>query len=120
MTVHSSKSIVLAVALALGGGAALAQKPDKPVNTGQEANSREAVRAEAREAARNTTDTTVPPGEASTMTNHQPNMQLLPISNRSRAEVRQEVMPPAKPRFGDKGERSVVPTNPQGKVATPQ
>ena len=112
------KSLMLAVALSLGGGAALAQKPEKAPNTGQMPNSREAVKAEARGASRNTATTPVPAGEASTMTNHQPNMQPLPISERSRAEVRQQTIH-EKPRFGDKGERSTVPTNPQGKVGTP-
>lgn len=111
------KSVLLALALTLGGGgAALAQKPDKPVNTGQQPNSREEVKAEARAAARNSANTNVPPGgEASTMTNHQPNMQPVPISERSRAEVRQQAMP-EKPRFGDTGERSSIPTNPAGKT----
>jgi len=112
-------SLMVALVLSLGGGAAVAQKPDKPVDTGQMPNSREEVRAEARAATRNTANTPVPSaaGEASTMTNSQPNMQTLP-SERSRADVRQG-MYASRPRFGEPGERSTVPTNPGGKVGTP-
>jgi len=115
------KSLMLAVALSLGGGAAMAQKPDKAVNTGQMPNSREAVKAEARAVSRNTATTDVPAvaGEASTMTNHQPNMQPAPVSSTTRAEVRAETYH-QKPRFGEKGEKSTIPTNPPGKMATPQ
>lgn len=113
------KSLMLAAALSLAGGAALAQKPDKPVDTGQVPNSREAVKAEAREAARNTTNTSTPPGEASTMTNHQPNMQPAPISGTTRAEVRQQTYH-EKPRFGETGEKTAIPNNPRGKMGTPQ
>lgn len=115
------KSLMLAVALSVSGGAALAQKPDKPVDNGQMPNSREAVKAEAREATRNTANTNVPSaaGEASTMTNHQPNMQPVPISDKSRAEVRAQVMP-RKPQFGETGEKTGIPTNPVGKMATPK
>lgn len=115
------KSALLALMLSVGGGVALAQKPDKPANTGQMPNSREAVKAEAREASRNTANTSVPSvaGEASTMTNHQPNMQPVPISNKTRAEVRQETYH-QKPRFGETGEKTGIPTNPPGKMGTPQ
>jgi hypothetical protein len=114
------KSLLLAVALSLTGGAALAQKPDTAVNNGQMPNSREAVKAEARAASRNTATTNVPAvaGEASTMTNHQPNMQTSPISDKTRAEVRQETYH-RKPQFGEKGEKSTIPTNPPNKMATP-
>ncbi|MGR4868520.1 hypothetical protein ACIPRI_06590 [Variovorax sp. LARHSF232] len=113
-------SLMVALVLSLGGGAALAQKPEKPVDTGQMANSREEVRAEARAAVRNTANTPVPSaaGEASTMTNNQPNMQTLPSVEASRADVRQGLFA-SRPRFGETGERSTVPTNPDGKVATP-
>ncbi|SFM29512.1 hypothetical protein [Variovorax sp. OV329] len=115
------KSLMLAVALTVSGGAALAQKPDKTVETGQMPNSRDAVKAEARAATRNTANTSVPSaaGEASTMTNNQPNMQPVPPSDKSRAEVRAEVMP-KKPQFGEIGEKTGIPTNPVGKMATPK
>ncbi len=113
-------SLMVALVLSLGGGATLAQKPEKPVDTGQMPNSREEVRAEARAAVRNTANTPVPSaaGEASTMTNNQPNMQTLPSVEASRADVRQGLFA-SRPRFGETGERSTVPTNPDGKVATP-
>ncbi len=115
------KSLVLAVALAASGGAALAQKPDAPANTGQMPNSREAVKAEARTATRNTANTNVPSaaGEASTMTNNQPNMQPAPISDTTRAEVRAQTYH-QKPQFGDKVEKTDIPTNPPNKMATPK
>jgi hypothetical protein len=114
------KSLLLALVMSLGcGGAALAQKPEKPVDTGQMPNSREAVREEAREAARNTTNTAVPPGEASTMSNHQPNMQTV-IPDRSRADARADLRM-NRPRFGETGQRTDVPTNPtDGEVGTPK
>lgn len=115
------KSALLAMVLSLGGGVALAQKPDKPVDTGQMPNSREAVKEEARQVPHNTANTSVPAaaGEASTMTNGQPNMQRLPNAERSRADVRQEARQ-QRPRFGDKGEKIAVPTNPPGNQGTPQ
>ena len=115
------KSLMLAVALAVGGGAAMAQKPDKPVNNGQMPNSREAVRAEARQASRDTANTSVPAqaGEASTMTNRQPNMQPPPASGKTRAEVSQETYH-QRPMFGDKGEKTAIPNNVPGKMGTPQ
>lgn len=115
------QNLVLAVALAVSSGAALAQKPDKPVDTGQMPNSREAVKAEARQASRNTTTNSVPAvaGEATTMTNHQPNMQPAPISDTTRAEVRQQTYH-QKPQFGDKLEKTGIPTNPPSKAATPK
>ena len=118
---HCMKSLMLAVALSLAGGAAMAQKPDKAVNNGQMPNSREAVKAEARQASRNTANTNVPAqaGEASTMTNHQPNMQPPPNSGKTRAEVSQETYH-QKPMFGEKGEKTAIPSNPPGKMGTPQ
>ena len=115
------KSALLAAMLSLAGGTALAQKPDKPANTGQAPVSREAVKEEARQVSRNTANTNVPAtaGEATTMTNHQPNMQALPISNTSRAEVRAQTYH-QKPQFGQTGEKTGVPTNPPGKMGTPQ
>lgn len=115
------KSALLAAMLLAGSGVALAQKPDKPANTGQAPVSREAVKQEARQASRNTANTSVPAvsGEASTMTNHQPNMQPVPISSKTRDEVRQETYH-QKPRFGQTGEKSGIPTNPPGKMGTPQ
>ena len=117
MRFDSRKSLLLALVMAFGGGAALAQKPDKPVDTGQMPNSREAVRAEAYEAARNTSNTAAPGGEASTMSNSQPNMQtVIPEGSRSQAQVM-----PSRPRFGETGERPNAPTNPtDGDVATPR
>ena len=115
------KSALCAVMLLAGGGVALAQKPDKPANTGQAPVSREAVKQEARQASRNTANTNVPAvgGEASTMTNHQPNMQPVPVSGKTREEVRQETYH-QKPHFGQTGEKTGVPTNPTGKTGTPQ
>lgn len=113
------KSALLAVMLSLAGGTALAQKPDKPANTGQAPNSREEVKQEARQASRNTANTNVPAGEASTMTNSQPNMQPVPISGKSRAEVREQTRH-QKPQFGQTGEKTGIPTNPPGKMGTPQ
>jgi hypothetical protein len=108
----SFKTLLLAGALAVSSGAALAQKPDKPVDYGQVPNSRESVKAEAREAARNSANTLVPGGEASTMTNHQPNQQQMP-SEATRADVRQSAMVnTTRPRFNQPGERPAVPTNP--------
>lgn len=115
------KNVLLAVALAVSGGAAMAQKPDKPIDNGQMPNSREAVKAEARQAPRNTVTTPVPSaaGEATTMTNHQPNMQPAPVSDTTRAEVRQQTYK-QKPQFGDKVEKTDIPNNPQGKAGTPK
>ena len=115
------KSALLAVMLSLAGGAAWAQKPDKAANTGQSPVSREAVKEEARQVSRNTANTNVPAvgGEATTMTNHQPNMQPVPISDKTRAEVRQQTYH-QKPRFGETGEKTGIPTNPPGKMGTPQ
>ncbi|MBS0453085.1 MAG: serine/threonine protein kinase [Proteobacteria bacterium] len=115
------KSALLALLLSAGAGVALAQKPDRPPNTGQAPVSREAVKQEARQASRNTANTNVPAvgGEASTMTNHQPNMQPVPISGKTRAEVRQETYH-QKPHFGQPGEKTGIPTNPPGKMGTPE
>ena len=115
------KSALLGVLLSLAGGVALAQKPDKPVNNGQPPVSREAVKQEARQASRNTANTNVPAvsGEATTMTNHQPNMQPVPISDKTRAEVREQTYH-RKPQCGETGEKTGIPTNPPGKMGTPQ
>ena len=119
MRFDSRKSLLLALVMAFGGGTALAQKPEKPVDTGQMPHSREAVRAEAYEAARNTSNTPAPGGEASTMSNSQPNMQTV-IPERSRAEARLQVMP-SRPRLGETGERPDVPTNStDGEAGTPK
>lgn len=115
------KSLMLAVALSLGSGAALAQKPEKRVDTGQMPNAREDVKAEARSATRNTANTNVPSaaGEATTMTNNQPNMQPVPPGEKTRAEVSAQGYH-RKPQFGETGEKTSIPTNPPGKMATPQ
>lgn len=115
------KSALLGVMLSLAGGVALAQKPDKPATHGQPPVSREAVKQEARQASRNTANTNVPAvsGEATTMTNHQPNMQPVPISDKTRAEVREQTYH-RKPQFGETGEKTGIPTNPPGKMGTPQ
>lgn len=118
MKFDSCKHIALAVALGLGSGAALAQKPEAPKDYGQTANSREAVRAEAREAARNSANTMTPSGEASTMSNGQPNMVTAPddpARGRTSAQLstqrQRQGEPPA--------ERYLPPTNPDGTVYTP-
>jgi len=115
------KSALLGLMLSVSGGVALAQKPDKPANTGQPPVSREAVKQEARQASRNTANTNVPAvgGEATTMTNSQPNMQPAPVSSTTRDEVRQQTYH-QKPRFGQTGEKTAIPTNPPGKMGTPQ
>ena len=111
------KTLILSSALALGG-TAMAQKPDVPANTGQTPNSRANVRAEAIAEQKNGANTLVPSGQASMTTNHQPNVQPLPTSDRSRAEVRESAKK-VKPQFGQKGERPDVPTNPTDKTGTP-
>ena len=116
------KSALLAAALSMAGGMALAQKPDKVQNNGQAPVSREAVKEEARQVSRNTANTSVPAvaGEATTMTNHQPNMQPAPSSSSTtRAEVSAQTYH-QKPRFGELGEKTAIPTNPPSKMATPQ
>src|SRR4051812_30655720 len=107
-------SALLAGLLALTGTAAMAQKPDTvraDVNAAVPA-TRTDVRDEARANNKSPANTLTPAGEPSTVTNHQPNVQPVPISNTTRAEVRQETLK-TKPRLigGEKGERPDVPTN---------
>ena len=90
------------------------QRPD-----GSDPASREAVKAEARAHNRNNANNPVPKGEATTTVNHQPNAMPLPTGEMSRAEVSQTARK-VKPRFGEKGERPEVPTNPTDKTGTPQ
>jgi hypothetical protein len=90
------------------------QRPD-----GSAPASRDAVKAEARAANRNTANSLVPKGEASTTLNDQPNAVPQPSGDMSRQEVSQEARK-VKPQFGQKGERPDVPTNPMGKTGTPQ
>ena len=116
------KSALLAVMLSLGGGgAAWAQKPDKPLDTGQAQASREAVKEEPRRVPRSTANTSVPAaaGEATTMTDGQPNMQRAPSAEKPRAQARMDTRH-QRPRFGETGEKINVPTNPQGHSGTPQ
>ncbi|RZL86521.1 MAG: serine/threonine protein kinase [Variovorax sp.] len=100
--------------------ASFAQAPgklDRP--DGSNPASREAVKAEARAHNRNNTDNVVPKGEASTTVNGQPNAMPSPIGMNSRSEVSAEARH-VKPRFGERGERPSVPTNPTDKTGTPQ
>jgi len=90
------------------------QRPD-----GSNPASREMVRSEARAHNRNNANNMVPKGEASTTVNNQPNATPQPSGEMSRAEVSQTARK-EKPRFGAKGERPDVPTNPKDKTGTPQ
>lgn len=90
------------------------QRPD-----GTMPNSRESVKAEARAHNRNNANNPVPKGEASTTVNNQPNAMPQPTGEMSRAEVSQAGRK-VRPRFGEKGERPEVPTNPTDKTGTPQ
>ncbi|MGJ7604889.1 serine/threonine protein kinase [Variovorax sp. LT1R20] len=90
------------------------QRPDNSMPA-----SREAVKAEARVQNRNNANSMVPKGEATTTINHQPNAMPQPTGEMSRAEVSQQARK-VKPRFGEKGERPAVPTNPTEKTGTPQ
>jgi hypothetical protein len=90
------------------------QRPD-----GSDPASREAVKAEARAHNRNNANNPVPKGEATTTVNHQPNAIPQPTGERSRQEVSLADRK-SKPRFGQKGERPDVPTNPTDKTGTPQ
>lgn len=80
--------------------------------------SRANVRAEAIVHNRNPANTNTPGGEASTMRNNQPNAAEQ-TSQLTRREVRQEALH-TRPRFGEKGERPAVPTNPKDSTGTPQ
>jgi hypothetical protein len=90
------------------------QRPD-----GSAPASRSAVKAEARAQNRNNANSMVSKGEASTTVNHQPNATPKPTGAMSRMEVSEEGRR-TKPRFGEKGERPEVPTNPMSKTGTPQ
>ena len=91
------------------------QRPD-----GSDPASREAVRAEARAHNRNNANNPVPKGEATTTVNDQPNAMPRPhrrdVARRGERRQARKV----KPRFGEKGERPEVPTNPTDKTGTPQ
>ncbi len=90
------------------------QRPD-----GSNPASRDAVKAEARAHNRNNANNPVPKGEATTTVNAQPNAMPRPTGEQSRMEVSQQARK-VKPRFGEKGERPEVPTNPTDKTGTPQ
>ncbi|MDM0075314.1 serine/threonine protein kinase [Variovorax sp. J2P1-59] len=90
------------------------QRPD-----GTNPASRDAVKSEARVHNRNNANNPVPKGEATTTVNHQPNAIPQPTGEMSRTEVSQTGRK-VKPRFGEKGERPEVPTNPKDKTGTPQ
>jgi hypothetical protein len=97
-----------------GGVANATQRPD-----GSDPASRPAVRAEARAHNRNNANNPVPKGEATTTVNSQPNAMPAPTGETSRAEVSADARK-VKPRFGQRGERPEVPTNPKDKTGTPQ
>ncbi|MDM0107485.1 serine/threonine protein kinase [Variovorax sp. J22R24] len=90
------------------------QRPD-----GTNPASRDAVKSEARAHNRNNANNPIPKGEATTTVNHQPNAIPQPTGEMSRTEVSQTGRK-VKPRFGEKGERPEVPTNPKDKTGTPQ
>jgi hypothetical protein len=97
-----------------GGVANATQRPD-----GSDPASRDAVRAEARAHNRNNTNNPVPKGEATTTVNNQPNAMPRPTGEMSRSAVSADARK-VKPRFGERGERPEVPTNPKDKTGTPQ
>lgn len=89
------------------------QRPDRSVPA-----TRANVRAEAAVQNRSPANSDTPRGEASTMRNNQPN--ATPQTGAlTREEVRQSALK-VKPRFGEKGERPDVPTNPKNATGTPQ
>ncbi|MDM0036645.1 serine/threonine protein kinase [Variovorax sp. J22P271] len=90
------------------------QRPD-----GSNPASREVVKSEARIHNRSNATNNVPKGEATTTVNHQPNALPAPTGEVSRTEVSQTGRK-VKPRFGEKGERPEVPTNPTDKTGTPK
>ena len=90
--------------------------PNPPERTNQA--NRASVRSEATMQNKNTANSNTPAGETTTTRNHQPNATER-VSQQTRAEVRQDARPP-KPRFGEKGERPDVPTNPKNATGTPQ
>ncbi len=98
----------------IGNTANPTQRPD-----GSNPASRDAVKSEARAANRNNADSMVPKGEASTMTNNQPNMSPKPSGEMSRQEVSQQARK-TKPQMGQTGQRPDVPTNPTNRTGTPQ
>ena len=106
------------------GGQASTQTPAGVPNPTQRpqgaamGNSREAVRSEARVETKNPSNSMVPKGEPSTMTNNQPNAAQ-PTGAMTRAEVR-PTGNDLKPQLGQKGERPDVPTNPADKTGTPK
>lgn len=104
------------------GGQASTQTPAGVPNPTQKpagmVNSREAIRSEARIENRSPSNTMVPKGEASTMTNNQPNAAQ-PTGAMTRAEVR-PTRNELKPQLGQKGERPEVPTNPKSETGTPK
>ena len=89
------------------------QRPDQSMP-----NSRANVRAEAAVHNKSPANSNTPGGEASTTRNHQPNATER-VSQMTRGEVRQDALK-TKPRFGQKGERPEVPTNPKDATGTPQ
>lgn len=97
--------------------AGVANPPQRPDNTMPA--SRDAVKAEARAHNRSNATNMVPKGEATTTVNHQPNAMPQPTGEMSRAEVSQTGRK-VTPRFGQKGERPDVVTNPTDKTGTPK
>jgi hypothetical protein len=97
--------------------AGVANPPQRPDNTMPA--SRDAVKAEARAHNRSNATNMVPKGEATTTVNHQPNVMPQPTGEMSRAEVSQTGRK-VTPRFGQKGERPDVVTNPTDKTGTPK
>ncbi len=74
---------------------------------------RDNVRAEAKANARMQNNTTTPSGQASTMMNGQPN-KTPSVNQKSRAEVRADTKAEMRARPMGPGEKTAVPTNPQG------
>ncbi len=97
--------------------AGVANPPQRPDYTMPA--SRDAVKAEARAHNRNNANNPVPKGEVTTTVNSQPNAMPQPTGEMSRAEVSQTGRKVA-PRFGEKGERPDVVTNPTDKTGTPK
>jgi hypothetical protein len=100
-------------------GIAVAQSTVTGRPDGSDPASREAVKAEARAHNRNNANNPVPKGEATTTVNAQPNAMPRPTGEQSRMDVSQQARK-VKPRFGERGERPEVPTNPTEKTGTPQ
>src|SRR4051812_39954318 len=88
---HLISSTLLVGFLAVTGSA-MAQNPN-PVKPAEGAPAaRESVRAEARANNKSPANTMTPNGEASTRVNNQPNATPSPVSDTTRAEVRQDAM----------------------------